>query len=111
MREQYYGFAVLFFFVVFGRVLPCHTEGRFPMGSRQRAVMSLSVSPDTAKEYREIAKAEGKTVSGLFRDIFSFYKQEKLKKEFCDLQDYGTGQIERLNITEKEIERLIFKGR
>ncbi|MHB8909227.1 MAG: CopG family transcriptional regulator [Syntrophales bacterium] len=81
------------------------------MGSRKRRVMSLSLSPDTAKEYREIAKAEGKTVSGLFRDIFSFYKQEKLKKEFHALQDYGAGQTKRLNITEKEIERLIFEGR
>jgi hypothetical protein len=81
------------------------------MGSRQRAVMSLSLSPETAKEYREIARVEGKTVSGLFRDIFSFYKQEKLKKEFHALQDYGDGQTKRLNITEKEIERLIFEGR
>ncbi len=81
------------------------------MGTRQRAVMSLSLSPDTAKEYREIARAEGKTVSGLFRDIFSFYKQERLKKKFCALQDYGAGQKKRLNITEKEIERLIFEGR
>jgi hypothetical protein len=81
------------------------------MGSRQRAVMSLSLSPETAKEYREIAKLEGKTVSGLFRDIFSFYKEEKLKKEFHSLQGYGAEQSNKLNITEKEIERLIFDGR
>jgi len=55
------------------------------MGTRQRAVMSLSLSPDTAKEYKEIAKTEGKTISGLFREMFFFYKQEKLKKEFQNL--------------------------
>jgi hypothetical protein len=44
------------------------------MGSRQRTGINLSLSPETAKEYREIAKLEGKTVSGLFHDIFSFYK-------------------------------------
>lgn len=39
------------------------------MGTRQRAVMSLSLPPDTANEYKEIAKTEGKTISGLFREI------------------------------------------
>jgi hypothetical protein len=64
------------------------------MGSRQRAVMSLSLPPDTAKEYKEIAKTEGKTISGLFRDMFSFYKREKLKKEFYLLQDYGRAEMQ-----------------
>jgi hypothetical protein len=81
------------------------------MGSRQRAVMSLSLPPDTAKEYKEIAKTEGKTISGLFRDMFSFYKREKLKKEFYLLQDYGAEKAGDLKISEEEIERLIFEGR
>jgi hypothetical protein len=81
------------------------------MGSRQRAVMSLSLSPETAKEYKEIANAEGKTASGLFRDMFSFYKREKLHKEYSSLQNYGTGQVQALNISEAEIERLILEGR
>jgi hypothetical protein len=81
------------------------------MPSRQRAVMSVSVSQETAKEYRQIAKAEGKTVSGLFRDIFSFYKQEKMKTEFHALQEYGTEQAKALNITEEEIEWLVFEER
>jgi len=81
------------------------------MGSRQRAVMSLSLSPETAKEYKEIANAEGKTASGLFRDMFSFYKREKLQKEYRALQDYGAGQARALNISESEIERLILEGR
>jgi uncharacterized protein YdeI (YjbR/CyaY-like superfamily) len=73
--------------------------------------MSVSVSQETAKEYKEIAKAEGKTVSGLFREIFSFYKQEKLKAEFHVLQAYGTKQANVLQITEEEIERLVFEER
>jgi len=81
------------------------------MSLRQRAVMSVSVSQETAKEYREIAKAEGKTVSGLFRDIFSFYKQEKLKTEFFVLQAYGTKQAKALQITEEEVECLVFEER
>ena len=81
------------------------------MSLRQRAVMSVSVSQETAKEYKEIAKAEGKTVSGLFRDIFSFYKQEKLRAEFQALQAYGTKQAKALQITEEEIECLVFEER
>lgn len=81
------------------------------MGTRQRAVISLSLPPDTAKEYKEIAKTEGKTSSSLFREMFFFYKQEKLKKEFFTLQDYGVEKAKELNISEEEIERLIFAGR
>lgn len=81
------------------------------MGSRQRSVMSLSLPPNMAKEYKDIAKEEGKTVSGLFREIFSLYKQERLKKEYRALQKYGTGKAKKLKISEKEIERLIFEGR
>ena len=81
------------------------------MGSRQRAVMSLSLPPNIAEEYRSIAKEEGKTVSGLFREIFSFYKQERLKKEYRALQDYGAENAKKLKISEKEIERLILEGR
>lgn len=79
--------------------------------SRQRVVMSLSLSPETANEYKKVANAEGKTASGLFRDMFSFYKREKLQKEYRALRDYGAGQAQALNISEAEIERLILDGR
>ena len=81
------------------------------MGSRKRAVMSLSLPPSTAREYRNIAKEEGKTASGLFRDMFSFYSQEKLKREYRALQEYGVERAKNLNISERQIERLIFEGR
>ena len=73
--------------------------------------MSLSLPPSTAREYRNIAKEECKTLSGLFREMFSFYRQEKLKKEYRALQEYGVEKTEKLNISEKEIQRLIFEGR
>jgi len=81
------------------------------LGSRQRAVTGLSFSPETAKEYKEIANADGKTAGGLFRGMFSFYKREKLQKEYRALQDYGAGQARALNISEAGIERLILEGR
>jgi len=81
------------------------------MPSRQRVVMTISVPPDTASECRKLAKAKGETTSQLFREIFAFYKQEKLKQEFYDLQKYGAKKAKELKITEKEIAKLIFEGR
>lgn len=81
------------------------------MPSRQRVVMTLSVPPDTAKEYRNIAKAKGETISQFFREVFSFYKEEQLKEEFFQLQRYGAKKARVLKITEKEVEKLVFEGR
>lgn len=81
------------------------------MPSRQRVVMTISVPPDTAKECRKLAEAKGETISQFFREIFTFYKQEKLKDDFYALQSYGTAKAKELKITEKDIEKLIFEGR
>jgi hypothetical protein len=81
------------------------------MSTRQRAVISLSVPPETAAEYRKIAHSQGETISQFFREMFEFYKREKLKKELYQLQDYGASKTKALKITEREIEKLIFEGR
>jgi len=81
------------------------------MPSRQRVVMTLSVPPGTAKEYRKLAKAKGETISQLFREVFSFYKEEKLREKFFELQRYGAKKASQLKLTEKDIEKLIFEGR
>lgn len=81
------------------------------MPSRQRVVMTISVPPQTANEYKEIAREKGETLSEFFREMFSFYKQERLTKEFRSLQSYGTKKAREMKITEKEIEKLIFEGR
>ena len=81
------------------------------MPSRQRVVMTISVPPDTAHECRQLAKTKGETVSQFFREMFTFYKQEKLKEEFYALQRYGAKRAKEMKITEKDIEKLIFEGR
>ncbi len=81
------------------------------MLNRQRVVMTLSVPPETANEYRKLAKAKGETISQLFREVFSFYKEEKLREEFFQLQRYGAKKSKGLKLTEKDIEKLIFEGR
>jgi len=81
------------------------------MPSRQRAVMTLSVPPLMAAEYRQLAREKGESASELFREMFTFYKQNKLKKELYDLQEYGAGKVREMGINEDEIERLIFGDR
>lgn len=81
------------------------------MPSRQRVVMTISVPPQTAEEYKEIAREKGETLSEFFREIFAFYRQEKLSKELRAIQSYGIKKAREMKITEKEIERLIFEGR
>ena len=81
------------------------------MQKRQRVVMTISVPPDLARECREIAKAKGETMSQLFRDMLLSYKQEKLKDELYALQRYGSKKAKDLEITEKDIEKMIFEGR
>jgi hypothetical protein len=81
------------------------------MPTRQRVVMTLSVPPLMAAEYRQLAKEKGESASELFRDMFTFYKQNKLKKELYDLQEYGAGKVQEMGISEDEIERLIFGDR
>jgi hypothetical protein len=64
-----------------------------------------------ATEYRRLAKEKGESASELFREIFTFYKQQKLKNELADLQQYGTAKTREAGITEDDIERLVFGDR
>ena len=81
------------------------------MPVRQRAVMSLSVPPLMATEYRQLAKEKGESASEFFREIFTFYKQQTLKKELSDLQQYGATKAREAEITEDDIDRLVFGDR
>jgi hypothetical protein len=81
------------------------------MPTRQRTVMTISLPPFMAQEYRQLAKEKGETISEFFREMFTFYKQQKLKKELYDLQAYGAGKVQEMGINEEEIEKLIFGDR
>lgn len=68
------------------------------MPSRQRAVMTLSVPPPMAAEYRQLAKEKGESASELFREMFAFYKQHKLNRETPELQTYGALRVREVGI-------------
>jgi hypothetical protein len=88
-----------------------NTTRRLRMASRQRAVISISLPPGTAKEYKKIAQSRGASLSQMFREMFDLYKQEKLKAEFYRLQKYGVQKAKSLKLTEDEVEKIIFEGR
>ena len=81
------------------------------MPARQRAVMTLSVPPHMATEYRQLAKEKGESASEFFREIFTFYKQQTLKNELAALQQYGAAKAHEAGITEEDIDRLVFGDR
>ena len=81
------------------------------MQSQQREVMSISLPPQMAREYRQLAREKGETASELFREMYQFYKQQKLKQELYELQAYGAGKVREMGISEEEIEKLIFEDR
>jgi predicted transcriptional regulator len=81
------------------------------MPKRNRVAMTISLSPDIAREYDAIAKAKGETKSQLFREMFSLYRQQRLEEDFSRLQKYGAGKMKEMKFTEKDIERLVFEDR
>jgi hypothetical protein len=64
-----------------------------------------------ATEYRQLAKEKGESASEFFREIFTFYKQQTLKKELADLQQYGVTKAREAGITEDDIDRIVFGDR
>jgi metal-responsive CopG/Arc/MetJ family transcriptional regulator len=77
-----------------------------------RKVVSVSLPPEIAKEYEELAEKEAKNKSQLFREMFQLYKEAALKEKFYKLQHYGTGLARKRGIIkEEDIEKIVFEGR
>jgi hypothetical protein len=73
--------------------------------------MTLSMPPAMAEEYRQLAREKGESASELFREIFAFYKQQKLGRDLAALQEYGSGKAREMRICEEEIDYLVFGDR
>lgn len=81
------------------------------MSRRSRAVISLSLPPEMAHDFKEAARARGTTASELFRELFASFRRRQLRAEYRSLQEYGNARASESGITEKEIERLVFGDR
>jgi hypothetical protein len=78
------------------------------MPANQRSVLSLSLPPDMAREYRALAKARGASASELFREIYADWRREHLRDDFKKLQAYGVNRAATAGLSEKDVERLVF---
>lgn len=79
---------------------------------RTTAVVGFSVSRELAREYQQLAEAEGTTKSELFRRMIEVYKAERQEEEFFQLQRKMTRRARRSGVlTEKEVERIVFEDR
>jgi hypothetical protein len=81
------------------------------MGTRQSEIITISVPPGVAREYRRLARSMKASASALFREMFERYRHEQLKDQLTHLQAYGSGRAAEKGITEREIERLVFGDR
>ena len=76
----------------------------------RRVPITISISPKMAREYEELARQQAKNRSQLFLDMLYLYKEQVLEKEFCKLQRHGSKLAKKRGIiTEKDVERLVFK--
>ncbi len=79
---------------------------------RKRVAMSISLTPEIAKDYEKLAQKEAKNKSQLFRDMFLLYKKQTLEQEFFELQRYGARMARGKSVlTEEDVERIVFEDR
>jgi predicted transcriptional regulator len=71
---------------------------------------TISLPPDLAAEAEEIARAEGKTLSGVVQDALREARARRLKTEFREIQDFWSAKAKAKGIlTERDLERLLRK--
>lgn len=71
---------------------------------------TISLPPELAKEAEEIAREEGKTLSAVIQDALRLAREERLKKEFYQIQNYWSRKAKEKGIlTEKDLERYLKK--
>ena len=79
---------------------------------RKRVAITISMPPEIAEEYDELARKKAKNKSVLFREMFLSYKKQIMEEEFFQLQAYGAGRAGKSGIfTDEDIEKLVFSDR
>jgi metal-responsive CopG/Arc/MetJ family transcriptional regulator len=79
---------------------------------RTSKVLSVSVPPEAAKDFEQMAREEGRNKSDLFREMLKVYRAYRETRTFESLQRYGAGAARRQGIRdERDVERLIREAR
>lgn len=78
---------------------------------RASKVISVSLPPESARDFDSLAKEEGRNRSELFREMLRVYQGWRDSRRFEAFQRYGAAKAKERGITEKDIERLISEVR
>lgn len=80
--------------------------------SRKSKVLSLSVSPEIARELNNMAKTEDKSRSEIFKEMFKTYKESLAEREWRELFNFGNETAKRFRIKdEKELFKILNEER
>jgi hypothetical protein len=63
---------------------------------------TISLPGDLARDAEEMARAEGKTLSGVVQDALRLAKATRLKREFKDVQGYWSRKAREKGILSEE---------
>lgn len=79
---------------------------------RTSAVLSVSLPPDSAREFERLAEHEGRNKSQLFREMLAVYLTYRETQTFESLQRYGASTARGVGVRdESDVERLIQESR
>ena len=69
---------------------------------------TISLPPELAAEAEEIARAEGKTLSGVVQDALREARARRLKAELKEIQDFWSAKARAKGIlTQADLERIL----
>lgn len=82
------------------------------MSKRTSKVLAVSVPPETARDFEQLAAHEGRNKSELFREMLRIYQSYRETGHFETLQRYGAARAHAVGVvTEQDVERLIEEAR
>jgi metal-responsive CopG/Arc/MetJ family transcriptional regulator len=97
--------------IIFISVILCNNKKGGNLGRRSK-VLSLSVSPEIARELDNIARTEDKSRSEIFKDMFRTYKESVAERQWRELFSFGKETAKKFNIKdEEELFRILDKER
>jgi Arc/MetJ-type ribon-helix-helix transcriptional regulator len=69
---------------------------------------TISLPPELAREAEELARAEGKSLSGVVQDALRLVRDRRLRAELREIQGYWSNKAREKGIlTEEDLERYL----
>lgn len=82
------------------------------MTKRTSKVLAVSVPPEIAKDFEDLAEQEGRNKSEMFREMLRIYRSFRETGRFETLQRYGAARARAVGVTtEEDVQRLIEEAR